>query len=453
MSRARTRATLSATLTAAGAAFGFVRFVPRLARAVFTGPADRARTAEILRGGLDEPAADPPASVSGPVTVFVVAGEPSGDEHASDLALALRARCPGVRIVGIGGPAMAAAGVELTADLVSDPVMGVWPVVARTPDFFKLYRDILVRLEEDPPDVVVGVDYPGLNLRLARAARARAVPFVTYIAPQVWAWAPWRARAFARAVTRMICILPFERAVFARAGADAVYVGHPLFERLRRRGSDAVYAASLREGLGAAPLVALLPGSRRAEVRDNLPILAAAAERVARERPGARFVVPLAAERLRETIASALPPGLDVRVAPPQRSDDAMAAADAAISVSGTATLHLVAHGIPCVVVYRASAAGRLLSRLLLVCPWFALPNLLSGAQVVPEFLASPRDAPRIGDALLRLLPGGPDREGAITAMAAIRTRVGVDGVPDRAAGWILASVRQPEPSRARQRA
>src|SRR5262249_42256325 len=159
---------------------------------------------------------------------------------------------------GVGGPRMDAAGVRLVADLVSDPVMGVWPVVRRAPAFFTLYRDLVQRLAEDPPDVVVGVDYPGLNLRLARAARSTGVPFVEYVAPQVWAWAPWRARRLARDVSRVLCILPFEESLFRAAGARAEYVGHPLFEHLAAKPCDNAFRASLRGGIGGAPLVALL---------------------------------------------------------------------------------------------------------------------------------------------------------------------------------------------------
>jgi lipid-A-disaccharide synthase len=339
---------------------------------------------------------------------------------------------------------MAAAGVRLVEDLVSDPVMGVWPVVRRAPRFFRLFRDLLVRFDEDPPDVVVGVDYPGLNLRLARAATRRGVPFVEYIAPQVWAWAPWRTRRLALDVRRVLCILPFEEAAFRAAGGEATYVGHPLFAHLAAKPADAAYRTSLREGLGGAPLVALLPGSRRAEVRGNLPIQLDAAARIAAMRPGVRFVVPLAAERLRALVDEHLVPvrgrGFDVVVAPPERSDDAMAAADAAVTVSGTATLHLAAHGTPAVVIYRTSAAGRALAKLLVVSPFISLPNLLCGERVLPEFLASTGDAAAIANACVSLLPGGAGRERTLAALADLRSRMTSDGVPDRAARWVAAA-------------
>jgi lipid-A-disaccharide synthase len=328
---------------------------------------------------------------------------------------------------------------------VSDPVMGIWPVVRRTPDFFRLYRDLLLRFEEDPPDVVVGIDYPGLNLRLAKAARARGVPFVEYVAPQVWAWAPWRIGKLARTVDLVLPILPFEQPIFEAAGARAPYVGHPLFEHLAARPADAEFRAQLRAQVppGGA-LVALLPGSRRSEIRDCLPVILDAAKLLAAAQPGLRFVVPLAADRLLVPIAAAIDAAgaqkLEITISTARLSDDAMAAADAAISVSGTATLHLAFHGVPSVVVYHASAAGRMLANLLLVSPWFALPNLLACEEVLPELLVDGGDGETVAAALRPLLPGGPRRDAAIAALAKIRTHVATPGTADRAARWVVAT-------------
>lgn len=441
---ARLRADLETAWTALGAAFAFVPFLPRLAAAVFTAGRSREEMRRALRDGAASAVAEPPAPPPSarPLRIVLVAGEPSGDLHASNLARALLAERPDAVLEGVGGPRMAAAGVRVSCDLVSDPVMGVWPVVRRAPAFFRLYRDLLGRLDRDPPEVVVGIDYPGLNLRLAAACRRRGVPFVLYVAPQVWAWAPWRTRQLARRVSRVLPILPFEQPIFERAGAAASYVGHPLFEHLAARGTDAAYRASLREGLGPdGALVALLPGSRRSEVRTNLPLLADAARRAAAAHRGLRFVVPLASERLRWAVSAEelLGAGLELAVAPPERSDDAMAAADAAISVSGTATLHLAHHGVPAVVVYRASAAGRALARLLVVSPWIALPNLVAGADVLPEFVASADDGQQVASALVDLLPGGTRRAAALEGLRVVRERLSTPGTATRAARWVLA--------------
>ncbi len=439
------RATLATIGTLLGGLFAFVPFLPRLARALVTGRSDREHMLLLMREGLATRPAAVPSDVPRGARVLLVAGEPSGDLHGADLAAALRRLDPGVRLEGLGGPRMAAAGVELIEDLVSDPVMGVIPVLRRLPFFFGLYRRLLLRLETETPDVVVGIDYPGLNLRLAGAARKRGIPFVDYIAPQVLAWAPWRARAMARTVARVVSILPFEEPIFRESGADVVFVGHPLFESLAQRTEDTAFRARLRAAVpeGGA-LVALLPGSRRAEVEANLPMQLGAAQMVLAHSPDTRFVVPLAAERLRPFVEAAVEKGPGgVVIAPPGTSDDAMAEADAAITVSGTATLHLVAHGTPAVVMYRVSAVNRLLAALLLVSPFIALPNLLSGREVLPEFLAGDGDEQRVANALLGVMPGGPSRGAALEALADIRARLHVTEVADRVAVCVLDAARR----------
>ena len=445
------RATFATLATLVSGLLAFIPFLPRLVRALVTGRADREHMLELMRAGLSTRPADPPVDRPRGARVLLVAGEPSGDLYGADLATALRGLDPDVRLEGLGGPRMAAAGVQLIEDLVSDPVMGVIPVLERLPFFFGLYRRLLIRLENDPPDVVVGIDYPGLNLRIARAAHARGVPFVHYIAPQVWAWAPWRARAMARTVARILAILPFEEPIFREVGGDAVFVGHPLFENLAKRDVDVAYRAQLRASVpDGGALVALLPGSRRAEVEANLAMQLAAAELVLMHSPHTRFVVPLAAERLRPMVETALAAGPGgVVIAPPASADDAMAEADAAVTVSGTATLHLVAHGTPAAVMYRVSAAHRLLASLLLVSPFIALPNLLSGKEILPEFLAGDGDEQRVANAVLGIMPGGPSRAAALLALADIRARLHHDGVPERAAAWVLDAALTGVPGRA----
>jgi len=436
-------ATFETLGTVVSGLFGGVVFTVRLVAGAFSARSTRERVLALLRDGRDAGPDEPPTvSVTGSPRVFLVAGEPSGDLHAADLAAALRRLAPDVRIAGVGGPRMAAAGVDLIEDLVSDPVMGLLPVLRKLPFFFGLYRRLLIRLNDERPDVVVGVDYPGLNLRLARAARRRGVPFVQYVAPQVWGWAPWRVKSLARDVDRLLTILPFEAAIFRARGADVAYVGNPIVEHLAERVPDEALRESLRGG--ASPLIALLPGSRAKEVRDNLPLMLGAARHVVAHAPDARFVVALASERLRVVVEEQVAASSDVqlRVVDPAQADDAMAAADAAITVSGTATLHLVAHGTPPVVIYRSVPAGGLLASALVVAPYFALPNLVAGEEFVPEMLAHPGDAQRIANALLGLLPGGPSRERVVATLAEVRDRLHVKGVPDRAAAFALAAIR-----------
>ncbi len=444
MSAARLRATVETIGTLFAALFAFVPFLPRLARSLFTGRRDRERMLTVLRSGLHAGASEPPEPSGSIRHVLLIAGEPSGDLHAADLATALLRQDPTIRLVGLGGPRMEAAGVELVEDLVSAPVMGVLPVLKKLPFFLGLYRRLLIRLSEDPPDVVVGIDYPGLNLRVAKAAKRRGIPFVDYIAPQVWAWAPWRVHSLAASVNRVVTILPFEEPMFHAAGVAASYVGHPLFEHLAERPPDEDYRSALRSSIPeGGSLVALLPGSRSAEVAANLPLMLQAAQMVQAHTPGARFVIALAAERLRPLVEAALHDAAvgGVSLADPRYGDDVMAAADAAITVSGTATLHLVAHGTPAVVIYHATWSARMLGDLLLVSPFIALPNLLSGEEVLPEMIVDSGDVQRIANSALGLMPGGPSRERAIAMLDEVRRRLHVPGAADRAAAWVLATI------------
>jgi lipid-A-disaccharide synthase len=189
-------------------------------------------------------------------------------------------------------------------------------------------------------------------------------------------------------------------------------------------------------------MIALLPGSRGSEVDANLTLLLDAARRVALARPGARFVIPLATERLRDAVEIRLAElDFDVALAPPEHSDEAMRASDAAIAVSGTATLHLVHHRVPTVVCYRSSKSGLLLARVLLVSPYIALPNLLSGREALREFLTSSGDGSDLAAALISVLPGGADRAAALSALDDIARRLDAPGVADRAARWVLDTV------------
>ena len=442
----RVRAGLETAATMACGVLGGLPFAARLVLSTFTARATRERHLALIRSSAggdvlpDEPSPPGPgdASRAAPLRVLIVAGEPSGDLHAADLARALRSLRADVELIGLGGPRMAEAGVELAEDLVSEPVMGLLPVLRRLPWFAGVYRRLLIDLDERRPDVVVGVDYPGLNARVARAARRRGIPFVQYVAPQVWGWAPWRARSWARDSARILTFFPFELPILRAAGADAAYVGHPLVAHLERRPADEPFRSGLRRADG--PLVALLPGSRRKEVARNLPVMLRATRMVSAHTPAVRYVVALASERLREDVERLVREGAagPTTIAPPERSDDAMAAADAALTVSGTATLHLVAHGTPPVVVYHATPAGRLLSSVLVVSPFIALPNLVAGEELVPEFLADENDDERIANALLGLMPGGPSREHVLARLAGVRGRLRADGVPERAAAHVL---------------
>ncbi len=421
----------------AGALFSFVPFTANLLASFTRGAAERARVEEALATWDSAPEAAPAATsdARGGGRVLVVAGEPSGDRLAADVVAALRRRRPGVRVEAYGGPGLAAAGATLRRDLASDAVMGVTAVLRAAPGFLRLYAEFLRVLDEERPDVLLLVDYPGFNLRAAEAARRRGIPVVWYVVPQIWAWAPWRAARIGRAVDELLVVLPFERAFYASRGVEARYAGYPLFADRDAEAPDAALAARLREG--GRPVLAVLPGSRRQEVRKNLPLLAAAAERLRGSVPGLRPVLACASPRLRPEVDRVLAGiGAGIEVLDGQVRT-LLSVARAAACVSGTVTMECAHAGVPAVVVYRLGALRRALLRRVVTTPRVAMANLLAGREVYPEFFGRGGDADRIAAALGERLADGPVRREVERTLAELRRRLTVPGVAERVASVI----------------
>ncbi len=372
--------------------------------------------------------------------ILLSAGEVSGDLHGSGLCRALRRLDPGIRLVGMGGPRMAAAGMEALVDLTAHAVVGGTEAVGRLPRLFHAFRVLRARLGRDRPRALVLIDFPEFNLQLARSARRAGVPVVYFIPPQLWAWRRGRLRTLARRVSRVLAVLPFETALYERAGVPVSYVGHPLLDVVPARLTRA--AARGRLGLGPdEPVLGVLPGSRREEVTRLLPTMAGAAAGLARSGVVSRIVLALAPGLERtavERVLRATEPG-EQRVEIVQDATyDVLAAADAALVCSGTATLEAALLGTPMVVCYRMSFVTAALVSLLLRTPWASLPNNILGRAVVPELLQYRLTAARLEAEALRLLrdpdAGAAQRE----AFRELRRVLGDPGVAERAARAVL---------------
>ena len=316
---------------------------------------------------------------------------------------------------------MVAAGCEAWAPAERLAVMGLVEVLRHLPDLLRLRRALVARVLADPPLAFVGVDAPEFNLGLAARLHARGLPTVQYVSPQVWAWRPGRVRRMARILDRVLCLLPFEKRFYDAAGLAAEFVGHPLADRLPLTPDRAAARAALRLP-PAATVVALLPGSRRAEVERLAGDFLGAAAWLAARRPGTQFVVPLAnavaaaafeAALAACTAAGMAPPGLATTAG---GADVALTAADCALVASGTATLEALLCKRPMVVAYRlAPLTAWLLRRLeLMQAPFFAQPNLLAGRALVPELLQEEVTPERLGAELLGWLED-PARVAAVT--------------------------------------
>ena len=352
-------------------------------------------------------AAPGPPHGAAPLRIGFVAGEHSGDTLGAALIGALRERLPEVECFGVAGPKMVAAGCEAWASADELAVMGLAEVLQHLPRLLRLRAGLARRFAAARPDVFVGIDSPEFNLPLARRLKKRGIRTVQYVSPQVWAWRQGRVRTIGESCDLVLCLLPFETEFYAGHGVPAVFVGHPLADQIPLSVDRAAARAALSIEAGV-PLVALLPGSRIAEVAHlGAPFVAAAAH-IAARRPHYQFIAPLASAAVGETFARQLAqvPGAPAIRLLDGHAQRALAACDGALVASGTATLETLLTGRPMVVAYRMSAVTAFLLRAmrLVKVPYFSQPNLLAGRRLVPEFLQEQVQGAALGAALLQEL-------------------------------------------------
>ena len=351
-------------------------------------------------------------TAAGPVTaeplrIAIVAGEASGDQLGAALITALRARVPNVQFFGMAGPKMIAAGCDAWAHSEEIAVMGLAEVLPHLPRLIRLRSSLVARFRAARPHVFVGIDSPAFNLGLAKKLRSPECKTVQYVAPQVWAWRQGRVKGIRQACDLVLCLLPFESEFFERHGIRAPFVGHPLADQIPLE----VDRAAARSTLGLDPsasIVAILPGSRLGEIERLGTDFAHAAQYIAQRRPEIRFVAPMASPRVRhafERKIAEVPNAPRIRIIDGQ-SQRVLAAADAVIVASGTATLETLLSRRPMVVAYRFAAftAFVLRSLGLVKVQFFSQPNLLTGRRLVPEFLQEQVNGADLGAALLNEL-------------------------------------------------
>ncbi len=350
-----------------------------------------------------------------PLRVALAAGESSGDLLGAGLIGALSRLRPGSTFEGIGGPLMEAAGCTVHWPAERLAAFGLVDVLAHLPAGLRIRAALAQRLIDDPPDVFVGIDAPAFNLGLEARLHRAGIPTVHYVSPTVWAWRRYRLRTLRRAVDLLLTLFPFEAEFCNAHDMPATFVGHPLAEAIPPEVDRVGARADL--GLPAeGEVVGVLPGSRRAEIHHLAAPFLDAALWLAARRPGVRFVLPVAAPRLRPALEAALDahPGLDLRLVD-GRARSVMAAADVLLLASGTATLEGLLHRRPMVAAYRMAPMSYLFTRPFFTVGHFTLPNLLCGGRVVPEFLQNAVKPAALGAELLALLDD-PARAAAQTA-------------------------------------
>ena len=367
--------------------------------------------------------------------IALLAGEASGDLLGAPLLQALRERLPHARFSGVGGAAMQAAGLHSLIDMERLSVMGLVEVLRHLPDILAAERALLAHWAADPPDVFIGIDAPDFNLRIARALHARGVRTVHYVSPSLWAWKEKRIHKIRRCIDLMLCLFPFETAVYDKHGVAAVCVGHPLRERLRM-----MPATEARAALGLPPqarILGLFPGSRRGEVRRLLPVFLETWQRLQAADPALQAVLSL--RQPPDKASAALLATLPHVHRFDADSATLMAASDALLLASGTITLEAALLNRPMVVAYRVHPVSAALARALklLKINRFSLPNLLAGADIVPECMQEECNPARLAAELTPLLADGEAAARQRAALAAVAAQLPPD-VSARAADAIV---------------
>jgi lipid-A-disaccharide synthase len=370
-----------------------------------------------------------------PLKILISAGEASSDMYAARLAEDLRART-GAELFGMGGPRMAAAGVELLADYHEVAVVGITEVLHKIPSVVSVQRRLAREAARRGTSLAILVDSPGTHLGVARRLKARNIPVGYFIGPQVWAWRRGRVRVVKRLVKRMVVIFPFEEQIYRDAGVPVDFVGHPLVDVVKPSLTRAEFAA--RHGLDAnRPIVALLPGSRRGEIERHYPVLVEACNRLApsmNRTQAVQFVV---------AAASGLGPDLFARLAGSSTVNivrvegaqyDALAAADCAVLASGTATVEAALLGTPMVVIYRVAPLTGLIVRRMIRTPYIGMVNLIAGREIAPELIQDAFTPEAVARELGRLIESPGARGEMKIGLAEVRAKLGPGGAIERAA-------------------
>lgn len=353
--------------------------------------------------------------------------------YAARLATALKKRAK-VELFGMGGPQMRAAGVDIVTDYSEVSVVGITEIISHLPSLVRAMRRLTTAARQKKPRFAILTDFPGFHLRLARKLLPLGVQNIYYICPQFWAWRPWRVNLVRRRFVKALCIFPFEKEFFEKAGVPTEFIGHPLVDAVHATKDRATFCKD--HGLDASlPVVAVLPGSRAAELARHLPLIHEACGTIA-QKTKAQFVIAAAHAKDLEALAAGWTESLIVRVVQGE-TYNALAAADAAIVSSGTATVEAALLDAPMVVVYRVSSLTAIMAKALVRTKMFSMVNLIAERRVVPELIQDDFTSPRLAAEIVRLLNDPAAREHLRNGLAEVRQRLGPPGAVDRAADAI----------------
>jgi lipid-A-disaccharide synthase len=372
------------------------------------------------------------------MTIYFVAGEASADNHAGALMWSLRELDADLHFTGRGGPQMQEIAGEQFKNWIDDAaVLGLWEVIRKYGYFREQFHETLNEIQESKPDAIVLIDYPGFNLRLARALRKQSPrqKIIYYISPQVWAWNRGRIKKMARLLDLMLCIFPFEADLYNKSGLRAVFVGHPMIERLRARKVDAERDRNL---------IGLFPGSRMREVRKIFPVMLESVPDLQKQNRDMRFEVAAASEELAREMREMLDQrgqdqqGIQIKVG---ETAALMQRAFAGIVASGSATLEATYFRLPFVLIYKVAWPTYLAARLVVSVKYLGMPNVLADREVVPEFIQHRARPDAIVKAMRRLIADADARDRMISEFDRIVGKLGEGGASDQAARAIIEEI------------
>lgn len=365
--------------------------------------------------------------------ILISAGEASGEMYGAQLIEALRKSNPSFEFFGVGGERMRAAGCETIVDSKDLAVVGITEILQHLPRIWGLFHKLIAEVDRQKPALAVVIDSPAFNWRVARQMRKRGIPVVYYVCPQFWAWRQGRVRLLSKYVDKALVIFPFEEKFYRDRGVNATFVGHPLAGLPRPAITREQYAAQY--GLDAAKFwIVLMPGSRKKEVRMNLPEMIRAASLLG---SGYEFLMPVASTIDREFLESLIEDGPQIHFVP--EALPALAHARAGIIASGTATVEAAIMGTPFVMVYRVSPLTYALGKSQVKVPHFAMVNLIAGQEVVPELVQDAFTASAVAGEVKRVISEGPARAEMIAALHEVKQKLsgpepGGFPAPERAA-------------------
>jgi lipid-A-disaccharide synthase len=370
-----------------------------------------------------------------PVSLLLSAGEASGDMYAARLATELQKRMD-VKIFGMGGAQMRAAGVDVVTDYSEVSVVGITEIVSHLPSLIRAMRKLVGEARRRRPALAMLTDFPGFHLRLARKLKPLGIKNVYYVCPQFWAWRPWRVRIVRRRFAKALCIFPFEKDFYGNAGVPTEFIGHPLVGMVSATLTRAEFAQ--KHGLAARPIVALLPGSRLGEIGRHLPTMLAACAKLQKTKREIAFVIAVAPGVELSQIHRLVSMSGVCAVVVQDETYDALAAADAALVCSGTATIEAALLDVPMAVVYRVTALTAMLAKPLVRTKFFSMVNLIAGRRVVAELIQDDFTPQSAAHELQRLLDSEPARDELRRGLAEVREKLGPPGAVARAADAIV---------------